>query len=205
LTISKVITLLFTGFLLPVVGIGQGQSDINVTELAEGLYQIQTDAGAWTTNMVAFIGEDGLLLVDSGEKEFLEGLKNKLKLLYPGNPIYILNTHAHVDHTGGNAAFGAEPVIIAHDIVKNRLRSGRYVIEEFPDEALPDITFNDSLTLFFNGETIRMIAVPGSHSDNDVIVHFAKSGVVCLGDLAYGMHFPSVDGLSGAWPDLHNG
>jgi glyoxylase-like metal-dependent hydrolase (beta-lactamase superfamily II) len=98
--IYKAVALLFVGLLFPVYGISQDSSPTQVTELTEGLYRIQIDAGAWITNMVAFVGKDGLLLVDSGEKEFLESITEELKKLFPGDPTYILNTHAHVDHTG---------------------------------------------------------------------------------------------------------
>jgi glyoxylase-like metal-dependent hydrolase (beta-lactamase superfamily II) len=175
----------------------QDDYDIQVVRMTDNLYKIAIDVLAYEVNMVASVGEDGILLVDTGVKDAIKGVKEKLDVFGKGNPKFIINSHAHIDHTGGNEAFGPEPIIIAHDIIRTRLRSGRYIIDEFPDEALPDITFTDSLSLHFNGEKIRVIAVSGSHDDNDAIVYFTKSKVAYLGDLAYGMHFPSVDGTTG--------
>jgi cyclase len=136
-------------------------------------------------------------LVDTGGKNTSAELKEKLKAFGNDKPTFIINTHAHIDHTGGNAGFGKEPVIIAHKILRYQLQHGTYVIQEYPKEALPDIMITDSISLYFNGEEIRIIALPGSHSDSDIIVHFTKSNIACLGDLAYGMSFPSVDYRTG--------
>jgi cyclase len=146
---------------------------------------------------VASIGEDGILLVDTGEKETSEKLKSVLDTFGKGTPKIIINTHAHVDHTGGNAIFGKAPIIIAHEILRTRLKSGSYLFDEFPEEALPDITFTDSLSLYFNGEEIKVMAFPGSHDDNDVIVWLKKSGLVHLGDIMNGLHFPSIEEVTG--------
>lgn len=172
-------------------------SMIDVTPLTDQLYKLTIDAGTYTVNMLALVGDDGVLLVDTGMEESAEEMKALIEKFGKGTPKFIVNTHAHVDHTGANGVFGDEPVIIAHNVVRNRLRSGRYVIDEFPDEALPDLSFEHSLTLYFNGDEIRVIAIPGSHDDSDAIVYFTKAGVAALGDLAYGMHFPSVDGMTG--------
>jgi len=120
-------------------------------------------------------------------------LKEKVEALGKGAVKYVINTHAHVDHTGGNGVFGKNAVVIAHGVLREQLQKGRYIIEDYPDDALPDITFEDDLTLHFNGEDIRIAALPGSHSASDIIVVLEGSGVAYLGDLAYGGKFPSVD------------
>jgi cyclase len=169
---------------------------VKISRLTSNLYKVSYNVG-YLVNGVISIGADGLLLVDTGGKETADELKEKLKALGNDKPAFIINTHAHVDHTGGNAAFGKDPVIIAHKILRHRLQHSNYIICEYPDEALPDIMITDSASLFFNGEEIRIIALPGSHADNDIIVHFTKSGIAYLGDLAYGMMFPSVDYRTG--------
>ena len=83
--------------------------------------------------------------------------------------------------------------VIAHDLVRTKLRSGSYLFDEFPDSTLPNITFSDSMSLHFNGEKIDLVAMPGSHDDNEVIVHFTQSKVVHLSSLTNGFNFPSVD------------
>jgi glyoxylase-like metal-dependent hydrolase (beta-lactamase superfamily II) len=175
----------------------QGKEDIKVVQLNNHLYKLTADRGRYIVNMVASVGNDGLLLVDAGEQETAEALKIAIDTMGYGNPKIIINTHAHVDHTGGNAVFGKDPVIIAHDILRTRLRSGSYLFDEFPNEALPKITFTDSMTLYFNGEEIRLIAFPGCHDDNDILVWFVESKIVCVGDLANGQHYPSVEEVTG--------
>jgi len=147
--------------------------------------------------VVVSSGEDGLLLVDSGSKYTIEELKKVLSTIGDGQVKIIISTHAHTEHTSGNKAFGTDVIKIGHPRLRTRLKERLYVLEEFPDSALPNITLTDSLSLYFNGERIRLIALPGAHDDGDIIVHFTKSGVVCTGTLCTGMRFPSVDRIGG--------
>ena len=98
-----------------------------------------------------------------------------------------------MEHVGGNAVFGQDPVIIGHELIRKKLRSGSYLFEEFPEISMPDIGITDSVHLYFNGEMIRIIPMCGSHDDNEVIVHFTGSKVVHLSSLVNGLNFPSVD------------
>jgi glyoxylase-like metal-dependent hydrolase (beta-lactamase superfamily II) len=98
-----------------------------------------------------------------------------------------------VEHVGGNAVFGEDPIVIAHELVPARLRSGLYLFHEFPPATFPDITLSDSMTLHFNGERIKIQALAGSHDDNEIVVHFTESKVVHLSSLVNGFNFPSVD------------
>jgi len=110
-----------------------------------------------------------------------------------GFPKYIISSHEHVEHIGANYIFGKEPVIIGHNILRKRMKSGIYLFDEIPDEAIPDLTFSDSMSIYFNGEEIKLIAFPGGHTDNDIIVWFTKSKVVYVGAVSNGFSFPSVD------------
>lgn len=186
-----ILTLLTAGSAL-----AQERDAVTVTRLTDHIYKLSYDVG-YVVNMVASVGEDGVLLVDTGEKEMAEPLRRAVQGLGAEAPRIIINTHAHVDHTGGNAAFGSSPVIIAQERVRTRLRSGSYLFDEFPDEALPDVAFADSLTLYVNGEEIRILAFPGAHDDNDAIVWFTASKVVAAGDLVYANGFPSVEEVTG--------
>lgn len=168
-------------------------SHIEVSQLADRLYVLSTDQGSYTTNTIALVGEDGVLLVDTQSEDDAEELKRAVDAFGRGTPKYILNTHRHVEHVGGNAVFDGAPIVIAHALVPTKLRSGGYLFDEFPDETFPDITFADSLTLHFSGERIRILALPGSHDDNEIIVHFTESKVVHLSSLVNGFNFPSVD------------
>lgn len=171
----------------------QDSSVFAVTQITERIYRLTTDEGAYTTNVLVSVGEDGLLLVDTNTKENAEALKKVIDSFGKGAPKYIINTHRHVEHIGGNAVFGPTPVIIAHALVPLKLRSGSYLFDEFPDSIFPDITFADSLIVFFNGEKIRLLSMAGSHDDNEIVVHFTESKVVHLSSLINGMNFPSID------------
>jgi glyoxylase-like metal-dependent hydrolase (beta-lactamase superfamily II) len=169
---------------------------VKATKLTEKLYKIKLYEG-FEVNIIASIGENGLLLVDTGFKNTTDKLKAELKKLGNNTPTYIISTHEHKDHIGGNSYFGKTPIIIGHKNLKKRMLGNDYIYEEYPKHAIPEITFQDSLSLHFNGEDIRIISIKGSHTDNDIMVHFTKSGYAYMGDVAYGMHFPSVDITSG--------
>jgi len=179
--------------LSPTPILAQEGNTIDVTQLAEHIYKLSWDGGGYTVKVIASVGDDGLLLVDSGQKDMIEELKAALRTLKDEPPKIIISTHEHVEHLGGNAIFGDTAIIIGHRLLRTRMRSGIYLFDEFPDQALPDLTFDDSLSLYFNGEEIKLIASPGGHSDNDVIVWFTESKIVCVGAICNGSDFPSVD------------
>ena len=164
-----------------------------VTKLTPNLHMLSTDQGEYTTNTLVFFGEDGLLLVDTQTEAEAKELKELVDSYAKGTPKYIINTHRHVEHIGGNAIFGVEPIVIAHELFPSKLRSGSHIFNEYPPATFPDITVSGKLTLNFNGESIEIIPMGGSHDDNELIVFFTKSKVVHLSSLANGFNFPSVD------------
>jgi len=168
-----------------------------VTQIRDHIYELTTDGGGYAVKVIASVGDDGLLIVDAGQKRTAEDLKTALQTLGYGLPAIIINTHSHIEHTAGNMVFGKAPVIIGHENLRTRLTSGGFLFDEFPEEALPEITFADSLNLFFNGELVRLVAFPGAHDDSDIIVWFTGSKIVCVGALVNGRHFPSVDEKTG--------
>ena len=190
---SHVILLLVLGASIAGASADEGTPAVKVTRLGETLYQLTTDQGAYTTNSLVSAGEDGLLIVDTQSRNDATAFRQAIEAFGKGDPKIIINTHRHVEHVGGNELFGEAPIVIAHELVRSKLRSGSFLFDEFPDATLPDITFTDSVSVHFNGEEIRLIAMPGSHDDNEIIVHFTKSKVVHLSSLANGFNFPSVD------------
>lgn len=164
-----------------------------VRKLTDNIHMLFTDQGEYTTNTLVFFGDDGLLLVDTQTEDEAEELKRLVDGYGKGVPKYIINTHRHVEHIGGNAIFGEEPVVIAHELVPSKLKSGIYIFNEYPPATYPDITVSEKYILEFNGETIEIIPMCGSHDDNEIIVHFTKSKVVHLSSLVNGFNFPSVD------------
>lgn len=179
-----------------------GQQDfsavqITATQVAGPIYMLEGSGG----NIGASVGPDGILIVDDQFAPLADKIRAALKQLGEGKLQFVLNTHWHGDHTGGNAEFGREAHIIAHDNVRQRLQTrqevlGR-VVEPSPKEALPVITFEESLSLHFNGEHIRAIHYPHGHTDGDSVIYFTGSNVVHMGDLFFSGKFPFVDLGSG--------
>lgn len=167
------------------------------TKLADGIYELAADGGGYPVKVIASVGDDGLLIVDSGDREEGDALVDELKTFNKGMPKIIINTHSHIEHIGGNIAIGKGPTIIGHKNFRDRYVNGLYVFNQVPDSALPNVTFTDSMSVFFNGEEIRLIAFPGAHDNSDIIVWFTKSKIVCTAALCNGHHFPSVDGELG--------
>jgi Zn-dependent hydrolases, including glyoxylases len=154
-------------------------------------------------NIGVSVGPDGILIVDDQFAPLADKIRAALKGLNQGKLRFILNTHWHGDHTGGNVVFGPEAPIIAHDNVRKRL-STEQKSEVFktttpasPKEALPVITFDQSLSVHFNGEEIRVIHYPQGHTDGDSVIFFTSSNVVHLGDDFFAGRFPFVDLESG--------
>ena len=183
--------ILALSFLVPVSA--AADSLFKVTKLTDNLHMLSTDQGEYTTNTLVFFGDDGLLLVDTQTETEAEELKKLVDSYGKGTPKYIINTHRHVEHIGGNAIFGVEPIVIAHELLPSKLKNGSYIFKEYPPATYPDITLSDKYTLEFNGELIEIIPMCGSHDDNEIIVHFTKSKVVHLSSLVNGFNFPSVD------------
>ena len=196
--------LLLTLFLLSTICIQAQQRDwskvqMKATKVSGNVYMLEGAGG----NIGVSVGADGILIVDDQFAPLADKIRASLKELGQGKLRFILNTHWHGDHTGGNAAFGPEAPIIAHDNVRKRMAVEQK--SEFfksttpasPKEALPVITFNQTLTVHFNGEEIRAIHFPHGHTDGDSVVYFTSSNVVHLGDNFFAGMFPFVDLESG--------
>lgn len=176
------------------------QAEIKATRVSGHIYMLEL-IGAGAGNIGVSVGPDGILIVDDQFAPLAEKIRNALKDLHSGQLKFILNTHWHGDHTGGNKVFGPEATIIAHTNVRKRLMSeqqifGRRVPPE-PKEAWPVITFDASLSVHFNGEEIKVIHFPRSHTDGDSVIFFTGSNVVHMGDNMFAGRFPFVDLDSG--------
>lgn len=143
-------------------------------------------------NIGVSAGEDGLLIIDDQYAPLAGRIKEALARLSPQAPKFLLNTHFHGDHTGGNAEFGIDSIIIAHENVRQRLSE-----QGAAASALPVVTFNDDVSLHFNGEEITLIHMPRGHTDTDSVVMFSESNVIHMGDHFFNGGFPFVDLASG--------
>lgn len=147
------------------------------------------------------LGEDGLLMIDD---QFFDDVKNTeaaIRELKGDAPLYLVNTHWHGDHTGANRHFGKSATILAHKNVRRRLADDASLAgnraKDTPRVALPEVTYEDGLSLHFNGEEIRLIHLPKAHTDGDTVVWFQGSNVVHMGDLFFASGYPFIDVDSG--------
>jgi glyoxylase-like metal-dependent hydrolase (beta-lactamase superfamily II) len=173
---------------------------IKVTKVAGNVYMLQGAGG----NIGASVGEDGIVVVDDQYAPLADKIQAALKGLTDLPVRFIINTHYHEDHTGGNAYFQKQAPIIAHDNVRKRLEAGgaagnggsvHFDAKPAPKEALPIITFDHDVTVHLNGEDIRALYFPAGHTDGDSVIFFPKSNVVHMGDdfVTYGFPFIDVD------------
>jgi cyclase len=167
--------------------------EIKVTKVAGSVYMLEGAGG----NIGVSVGADGILIVDDQFAPLADKIRAALKTLGAGKLRFVLNTHWHGDHTGGNAQFSQEASIIAHDNVRKRLATDQTIFNEkvpaSPKEALPVITFDKSLAVHFNNEEIRAIHFPHGHTDGDSVIFFTGSNVIHMGDDFFAGRFPFVD------------
>jgi glyoxylase-like metal-dependent hydrolase (beta-lactamase superfamily II) len=172
-------------------------------------------------NIVAQVGLDGILLVDTGPAEWSERVINTLRDRFPGRPLrYVINTHMHPDHTGGNAAIakafapagggggggggGGAVRIIAHENTLNRMQGTVEGEKELAQEMLPTSTFfTKKKEIYFNGEPIEILFQPDAHTDGDVMVFFRGSDVIATGDLFSTATYPMLDEKRGSTMQGH--
>ena len=173
---------------------------MKATKVAGNVYMLEGAGG----NIGVSVGDDGILIVDDQYAPIADKIRASLKEIGADKKLrFILNTHWHGDHTGGNVVFGPEAPIIAHDNVRKRMATEqrseifKRTTPASPKEALPVITFNHNLTVHFNGEEIRAIHFPQGHTDGDSVIFFTSSNVVHLGDDFFAGRFPFVDLDSG--------
>lgn len=177
------------------------QAKVSTTEEAEGIYRMFV---ADAVSVVVFSGPDGLLVIDAAYEQTTSQLMEAIREVSDAPIRYLVNTHIHGDHTGGNAVIGRDAEIVSHTSVKEYLgterKQGERVIPAMPENALPNITFTDRMDLAFNGQEISMIHLPEGHTGGDIIIYFPESNLLVLGDLLFAGYFPYVDVGNGGNP-----
>jgi len=187
---------LITAQLLPSGAFAQqdfSKVTIKVTKVGGTVYLLEGMGG----NIGVSAGEDGIVIVDDQFAPLAPKIKDALKTISDKPLKFLINTHFHGDHAGGNAEFGKEANIIAHENVRKRLNEPGGSAKPAPKEALPVITFNDRTTVHINGEEIRAVHIPHAHTDGDSVIVFPQANVVHMGDVFVTYGFPFVDTSSG--------
>ncbi len=193
---------------LPGLALAQQPQDfskvqVKIAKVAGNVYLLQGSGG----NIAASVGDDGILMVDTEYAPLGDKILAALQSVAPGKKVkFVINTHYHTDHTGGNAFWGSRgAVIIDQTNIRRRLADGsvggnggavQFKQPPQPKAALPVITFDDHISVYFNGEQIRVMHFPAAHTDGDTVVYFTKSNVVHMGDIfvRYGLPFIDIRG-----------
>jgi cyclase len=181
------VSLLLAGVLVSAQDKDFSKVQIKVSRVAGNVYMLQGAGG----NIAASVGEDGIVVVDDQYAPLADKIQAALKGITDKPVRFIINTHYHPDHTGGNAYFQKQAPIIAQDNVRKRLESGgtggnmgsvSFQMKPAPNDALPIITFDHDVTVHLNGDDIRALHFPSGHTDGDSIILFPKANVVHMGD-----------------------
>jgi len=180
-------------------------SDVTITteQVTDNIYMLQGSGG----NIAILTGEDGTIMVDDQFAPLSDKIIAAIKDISDQSVHYLLNTHWHGDHTGGNKNFAnAGATIIAHDNVRKRLSTdnvrpfGR-TTPAAPKAAWPQLTFNDEMHIHYNNENIHLIHNHNAHTDGDAFVYFSDSNVLHMGDCFFKDRFPFIDTELGGSPD----
>ena len=162
---------------------------IRTHHVAGSVYYLEGQGG----NIGLSVGEDGVVMIDDQFAPLTDRILAAIRELNDGEIRFLINTHVHGDHTGGNENLGRMGILIlARDEVRVRLAAS-----ERPDEALPVLTFSDAITIHLNGEEVRAFPVPPAHTDGDSYIHFVDSDVIHAGDVFRTTAFPYIDTANG--------
>lgn len=185
---------------LPVAAQNFDRVEIKTEKLADGVYMLTGEGG----NLGLGVGEDATFLIDDQYAPLTPKILAAIAALSKQPVKFVLNTHWHLDHVGGNENLGkAGSLIVAHDNVRRRMSSEQFIaafkmkVEPSPKAALPVVTFAESVSFHLNGDEIHGFHVAKAHTDGDTVVVFRKANVVHLGDVFFSGTYPFIDLSSG--------
>jgi len=190
--------LLITTLLATIGSVSAQDNKVEFTrfQLSDSVYMLKGAGG----NVGISTGVDGLYIIDDQIKPVTSQLLDAIKEISDAPIRFVINTHYHGDHTGGNETIGGEgAVIISHDNIRNRMNTEQVNIflgnttPPYPAQALPVLTFNDQMSLHLNGESATAYYVANGHTDGDSIIHFPVSNVIHMGDMHFNGLYPFVD------------
>jgi cyclase len=171
-------------------GRDMSQVQIRAHPVANGIYYLEGQGG----NIGLSVGEDGVVMIDDQFAPLTDRILAAIRQINPGEIRFVINTHMHGDHTGGNENLGRMGILIlARDAVRVRMAAAANAVEE----ALPVLTFSEPISIHLNGGTVRTIPVPPAHTDGDSYIHFVEADVLHLGDVFRTVGYPYIDLANG--------
>ncbi len=189
-------------FIAPPAALAQNFDDVEISATAvAGSVHMLSGAGG---NLGVSAGADGVFLIDDQYAPLTEKIRAAVSKIQAGPIRFVVNTHWHFDHTGGNENMGkAGALLVAHDNVRKRMSVEQFMkafdklVPASPAGALPVVTFGDDITFHLNGDEIHVFHVPQAHTDGDAMIHFRKADVLHLGDIFFSGTYPFIDVSSG--------
>ena len=187
-------------------GADYSKVEIQTRKLNDSTYMLVGAGG----NIGLSVGDDAVFLIDDQFAPLAPKIKAAVARITNKPVQFLLNTHFHFDHTGGNESFGKDgALIVAHDNVRRRMTSNQLIAmvgssakqDASPTVALPVVTVSNDISFNINGEEIRAFHVPRAHTDGDLIVHFRKGDIVHMGDTFFNGSYPFIDSSSGGTAD----
>lgn len=192
--------LLALAFALPAAAQDLSKVEVEITRIAEGIYALKGAGG----NVGLVVGTRSAFVVDDQYAPMAPKLLAAIRKVTDKPVTFVLNTHWHGDHTGGNEAFAAAgTLVVAHDNVRKRMSSEQFMaafdrkVPASPEAALPVVTFSENATFHVGGHTVQAIHVPSAHTDGDAVVHVREADVIHTGDLVFYGLYPVVDYSNG--------
>ena len=180
----------------PAITWSQEEVEIKVQQLTEHVYMLEGRGG----NIGLSIGDDGVFMIDDQYAPLTPAILDAIGKLTDQPVKFVLNTHWHGDHTGGNENLGkAGAIIVAHDKVRERMSTEQFrklIGGRTPpaaDAALPMVTFNDRISFFMNDDEIQVFHIAPAHTDTDSMIYFSSADVLHTGDVFFNKRFPFID------------
>jgi glyoxylase-like metal-dependent hydrolase (beta-lactamase superfamily II) len=176
------------------------QVTVKVIPVAAGVYMLEGMGG----NIGLSVGKDDAFIIDDQYAPLSDKIRAAVATVTPKPVRFVINTHWHFDHVGGNEAMaGSGAIIFAHENTRRRMSTDQFIaafnmkIPASPTAALPVITFSDTITFYTNDDTVRAFHVANAHTDGDAIIFFTKANVVHMGDTFFNGRYPLIDVSSG--------